>query len=131
MHRGKFDLVLCLGVLYHLPDPYRGMVILADACATGGRLFVETVAVDDRGIDFPIRRFYPARSLKGTLGNFWGQSPSCLEAMLIDVGFSIHRTHLLPFNEEGNARMMVEAVRVENPELEHRKKIAYNLRAGA
>lgn len=37
---GEFDLINCVGVLHHLPDPLRGMQALAKKLATGGLLHI-------------------------------------------------------------------------------------------
>lgn len=37
---GEFDLINCVGVLHHLPDPIRGMQALAKKLATGGLLHI-------------------------------------------------------------------------------------------
>jgi tRNA (mo5U34)-methyltransferase len=80
---GRFDLVLFVGVLYHLRDPL--LALDAVASVTGGRLILET------HVDLALRRrpaaaFYPARELEGDHTNWWGPNPAAVEGMLRAVG---------------------------------------------
>ncbi len=59
---GTFDVVLFLGVLYHLPNPLLALERVASV--TNGMLILETV-VDMVGIDRPAAAFYPDRELNG------------------------------------------------------------------
>jgi tRNA (mo5U34)-methyltransferase len=81
---GVFDLVLFLGVLYHLPDPFRALQSIASV--TGSHLILET-HVDLRACPYPAMRFYPSGQLSGDPTNFWGPNPAAVEAMLRWVGF--------------------------------------------
>jgi tRNA (mo5U34)-methyltransferase len=46
-HFQPFDLVICLGVLYHMPDMVRALHMLRGVC--GDRLIVETLVATDLG----------------------------------------------------------------------------------
>jgi tRNA (mo5U34)-methyltransferase len=81
---GVFDLVLFLGVLYHLPEPFRALASLFSV--TGSRLILET-HVDLLDYRHPAMRFYPAGELSGDPTSFWGPNPAAVEAMLRAVGF--------------------------------------------
>ena len=81
---GVFDLVLFLGVLYHLTDPLRALQSVFRV--TGGRLILET-HVDLTDLPYPAMRFYPNRELSGDPTSFWGPNPDAVEAMLRWVGF--------------------------------------------
>ena len=122
---GKFDIVLCLGVLYHLPDPYKALCIISDCCKIGGSLFIETVAAELPGVNEPVMRFYKGRSLVGDITNFWTQNPACLVDLTEDVGFKVVRTHVVPSGGAEWTRMSLEAQRVELVESEQRKSLAY------
>ena len=81
---GTFDLVLFVGVLYHLRDPMRALEAVASV--TAGRLILET------HVDLTLRRrpaaaFYPATELEGDHTNWWGPNPAAVEGMLRAVGF--------------------------------------------
>src|SRR5262249_9326236 len=57
---GQFDIVLFLGLFYHLPDPLLALSVIRSHCR--GLLFLESHVVED-GTDVPLMRFYPGRSL--------------------------------------------------------------------
>ncbi len=88
----QFDIVLCLGVLYHLPDMVRAMHLLRRLCKD--RLIVETVVAVNLG-DEPTARYHPAASFNQDYTNFWSPNMACVEAILTDVGFTLERCQLL------------------------------------
>lgn len=81
---GQFDIVLFLGLFYHLPDPILALNIVRAHCR--GQLFLESHVIDD-GSDIPLMRFYPGRSLNNDPTNYWGPNVACLEAMLNETRF--------------------------------------------
>lgn len=81
---GVFDLVLFLGVLYHLTDPLRALQSIFSV--TGSHLILET-HVDLPYCPHPAMRFYPNGQLSGDPTSFWGPNPAAVEAMLRWVGF--------------------------------------------
>ena len=94
---GTFDLVLMLGLLYHLRDPLGALDIVRDLCA--GELLFETHVSDDElarlGPHFnehPLMQFLPGESLNADPTNFWAPNTRCVEAMLREAGFSIELT---------------------------------------
>jgi tRNA (mo5U34)-methyltransferase len=86
---GVFDVVLFLGVLYHLRHPLLALERVASV--TREFLVVETV-VDMLGIARPAMAFYPERELNDDPTNWWGLNPAAVDAMLRDVGFTRVRT---------------------------------------
>jgi len=82
---GTFDLVLFLGVLYHVRDPV--MILEKVASVTAGQLIIETV-VDMIGISRPAAAFYPARELNDDPTNWWGPNEAAVRGMLHAVGFT-------------------------------------------
>jgi tRNA (mo5U34)-methyltransferase len=86
---GTFDVVLFLGVLYHLRHPLLALERVASVCRK--LLIVETV-VDMVGINRPAVAFYPNRELANDPTNWWGPNPHAVEGMLRDVGFTHVRT---------------------------------------
>ena len=86
---GTFDVVLLLGVLYHLPDPLRALERVA--AVTRDLLILETV-VDMVGFSRPAMAFYPGRELNDDPTNWWGPNPAAVHAMLRTVGFKTVRT---------------------------------------
>jgi tRNA (mo5U34)-methyltransferase len=86
---GTFDVVLFLGVLYHLPHPLLALERVASV--TRDLLILETV-VDMVGVRRPAAAFYPARDLNGDPTNWWGPNIPAVHGMLQAVGFSSVRT---------------------------------------
>jgi tRNA (mo5U34)-methyltransferase len=81
---GRFDVVMCLGVLYHLRHPLLAIERLYDV--TGDLLVLETEC------DFlwhrrPGAAFYPGRELSGDASNWWGPNAKCVLGMLEASGF--------------------------------------------
>jgi tRNA (mo5U34)-methyltransferase len=81
---GTFDVVLFLGVLYHMRDPLLALERVASV--TRGLLILETV-VDMVGFRRPAVAFYPDRELNGDPTNWWGANVPAVHAMLQSVGF--------------------------------------------
>jgi tRNA (mo5U34)-methyltransferase len=108
---GVFDVVLALGLLYHTADPFTALSRVAGLSKS--RLFVESYC--DPSLTGQEARFIPdcgrftdSGTAHGDRSNFWCFSPSCLRAMVEDVGFSILR------EDTGGDRTLLEAVRTGN-----------------
>jgi len=103
---GTFDLVLFLGLLYHLPDPIRALRIVRSLCTS--RMYLETLVIDDvlslpdgsqtslaqmdpRFATLPIMQFFPGASCGGDPTNYWGPNVRCVEAMLAETEFRVER----------------------------------------
>lgn len=86
---GLFDVVLFLGVLYHLPHPLLALERVASV--TRGLLILEIV-VDLVGFRRPAAAFYPGRQLNDDPTNWWGPNAAAVHAMLHSVGFTNVRT---------------------------------------
>jgi tRNA (mo5U34)-methyltransferase len=81
---GTFDLVLFLGVLYHLRHPLLALERLAEV--TAGQLVLET-HVDLSWLSRPAMAFYPSHELNDDPTNWWGPNPAAVAGMLRVVGF--------------------------------------------
>lgn len=82
---GTFDVVLFLGVLYHVQNPL--MALNKVAGVTRGTIVLDTV-VDLVGLRTPAAAFYPGTELGGDPTNWWGPNPAAVEGMLRTVGFT-------------------------------------------
>jgi tRNA (mo5U34)-methyltransferase len=82
---GTYDLVLFLGVLYHLRHPLLALERVASV--TSGQLILET-SVDLLGLRRPAMAFYEGKELEGDPTNWWGPNAAAVAAMLRSVGFS-------------------------------------------
>jgi tRNA (mo5U34)-methyltransferase len=96
---GRFDLVLFLGVFYHLRHPFAVLERVA-------QLATETIVVetylDASDIDRPAMIFYPDTELAADPTNWWGPNAACVIAMLRDLGFrSVEHTPTPHFPTRG------------------------------
>ncbi|MBC7942584.1 MAG: methyltransferase domain-containing protein [Chitinophagaceae bacterium] len=109
---GSFDIVLCLGLLYHLPDPMQALGILRKLCRD--LLCLETYVIDNELrmpdgsfrtmaevapvlTSLPLMQFYAGDALNGDPTNYWGQNVECLKQMLAESNFTL-RNHVLNHN---------------------------------
>ncbi len=81
---GRHDVVLFLGVLYHLRDPFEGLRAAASVC--DGTLVVETT-LHLHDVASPAMQFFPGSELDGDPTNWWSPNPRCLTEMLLALGF--------------------------------------------
>ena len=96
---GMFDIVLLLGVIYHLRHPLLAIDVVSTLCRD--LLLVETHGIDDafiardgswRALEDPALRlmqFYPNNELAGDWTNWWGQSLAGLESMIETALFRV------------------------------------------
>ena len=92
---GRFDVVLFLGVLYHLKHPWAALSRVASVCS--GLLVVETHA-DLLDLRRPAMALYPGDEVAGDASNWWGPNVAALRAMMGEEGFArvevVHREPL-------------------------------------
>ncbi len=81
---GRFDVVLFLGVFYHLKNPLGVLRQIGEI--TGEVLVVET-HLEHFSQDRPAMLFYPGRELGGDPTNWWGPNRACVVELLKMVGF--------------------------------------------
>jgi tRNA (mo5U34)-methyltransferase len=81
---GPFDIVLLLGVLYHMRHPLLALERVASV--TRERLILDT-HVDLLWRTRPAMAFYPEDELAGDSTNWWAPNPAAVDAMLREVGF--------------------------------------------
>ena len=86
---GTFDVVLFLGVLYHLRDP---LLALERVASVARDLLVLETVVDMVGFGRPAAAFYPDRELNGDPTNWWGPNIPAVHGMLRCSGFDRVRT---------------------------------------
>jgi tRNA (mo5U34)-methyltransferase len=91
---GTFDLVLFLGVLYHLRDPVTALERVASVTAEVLVLETHVDLLRTRG---PAAAFYPEGQLYGDTTNWWGPNLPALLGMLRVAGFDEARVvHVTP-----------------------------------
>ena len=113
-HRvGRFDVVLFLGVLYHLKHPWVALERVASVC--DGPLILETHA-DLLDVRRPAMAFYPGDEVAGDASNWWGPNLAALKAMLREEGFArVEVVHREPLAVPARARGLPAAARAALP----------------
>ena len=106
LNLGKFDLILFLGVIYHLRNPYLAIDRIYDALKIDGKVIVESHIIDSgfvnengewitlKDIDprlekLQIAQFYQGGDLGGDHTSPWAPSLNTLEIMFQNSGFAI------------------------------------------
>ncbi len=87
---GKFDIVLFLGLIYHLPDMCRGLDIVRELCS--GTAHIES-HVDTVNSTLSVAAYHRDKSLNNDYTNFWSPTVPCLRDMLTDAGFQVIAEH--------------------------------------
>ncbi len=78
-HLGTFDVVLFLGVFYHLIDP---IAALREVAALAGKVLVIETYLEETADSRPAMVFYPGAELANDASNWWGPNRACMEALL-------------------------------------------------
>lgn len=81
---GVFDVVLFLGVLYHMRHP---LLALERVASVTTRQLIMQTQVDMLAVPRPAMAFYPGNELGGDPTNWFGPNPAAVRAMLETVGF--------------------------------------------
>ena len=84
---GAFDIVLFLGVLYHLRHPLLALERICEV--TNGVAVIESHVIDNiMDTPRPIMEFYEIDELAGQYDNWWGPNSGCLSNLLRSAGFA-------------------------------------------
>ena len=107
---GTFDIVLFLGVLYHLRNPLLALDRVRSV--SSGSMWIESHVIDQALLDpatgnfeqlgavapaladRPIMQFYPRDALNADATNYWAPNMACLLAMLDEANFTVERSFL-------------------------------------
>ena len=106
LNLGKFDLVLFLGVIYHLRHPYLAIDKIYDVLKLGGKVIVESHILDGGFVDengnwinlqelnprlsrLNIAQIYDAGRLVNDKSNAWAPSIDTLTSMFKNSGFDV------------------------------------------
>lgn len=130
---GTFDIVLFLGLLYHLPDPIRAINIvrslskdlmyLETQCIEKALLlpdgtFSDLASIHPILLEIPILQFYPNASLNNDPTNYWAPNLKALEAMLAECRFEVTKSMI------NNNRAIVSCKVIENARLAYFESIS-------
>ncbi len=78
-HLGTFDVVLFLGVFYHLIDP---IAALREVAALASKVLVIETYLAETADSKPAMVFYPGHELDNDATNWWGPNRACMEGLL-------------------------------------------------
>jgi tRNA (mo5U34)-methyltransferase len=94
---GRFDVVLCLGVLYHMKEPFTLLERVRSLTDGGGVAVIETEAIHfEQHDDEALLRFHAGGDLHIDFGNWFVPTIGALHAMCRAAGFSSVRTVIGP-----------------------------------
>jgi tRNA (mo5U34)-methyltransferase len=82
---GKYDVVLFLGVFYHLINP---LSALREVGGTVGDVLILETHLERFSEDRPAMVFFPGAELAGDPTNWWGPNSACIVELLKAVGFA-------------------------------------------
>jgi len=125
---GTFDVILFMGLLYHLPDPLGAIDIVRSLAR--GQTYLETQILDNAVVlpdgsfgtlasisplltRIPLMQFYPGRALADDPTNYWAPNLAGLAAMLEECNFSIQA------QEVRGSRAVFRCVNVEDARKQH------------
>ena len=102
-HFGRFDVVFCFGVLYHLRHPLLGLDVLSAVCDQA--IYVESIVCDNfspyNSVGYPgtqmVMEFYPNKEYSNNASNWWAPTLPCLANMVKSAGFA--NIELWPFSD--------------------------------
>jgi tRNA (mo5U34)-methyltransferase len=100
---GTFDLVLFLGVLYHLRNWISVLQAVAGLAKPGGLLIVET-HVGCLEVPYPAARLYPNAELLGDRTNWAGPNPMAVLAFFSRFGLLGEQVGVTAWGDNGNHR---------------------------
>jgi len=109
---GYFDVVLFLGVLYHLRKPLAALDAIRSVMRPGAQLFVGTMLIDEYFLlpdgsvttldsvnpalkNVPLWQSYPADSLNGDYTNCFAPNMRALQVALAEAQFRIEKTRII------------------------------------
>jgi len=105
---GMWDVVLFLGVLYHMKHPLLALEKVFSV--TQELAIIESHVEIGIGAERPVMVFYPDREVNNDPTNWWGPNEAAIHAMLKTVGFA--RTERIATAQAGSqGRMVVHAWR--------------------
>jgi tRNA (mo5U34)-methyltransferase len=106
LFRQCFDIIFCLGILYHRPSPIDALRDLHGALQPGGCLLIESQAIKgDQSM-----ALFPEKTYAKVPGTWLVTTPSCLHNWLARAGFSNIRcfcTHPMSSEEQRKTDWMV------------------------
>lgn len=134
---GEFDVILFLGVLYHLRKPLAALDALRSVMKTGGQLFVGTMLIDEYFLlpdgttatldavnpilkNIPLWQAYPGDSLNGDFTNCFAPNRRALEAALDEAQFRVEQFRIVTMGGYARATAIVDERKAKYQRLDAR-----------
>jgi len=122
---GTFDVVLFLGVLYHLRKPLAALDAIRSVMSEGAQLFVGTMLIDEYFLlpdgttttldalnpilkNVPLWQFYPGDSLNGDYTNEFAPNRRALEPALAEAQFRVDDFRVVSMGGYARAAAIVD-----------------------
>ena len=123
---GAFDVVLFLGVLYHLRKPLAALDAIRSVMREGAQLFAGTMLIDEYFLlpdgstttldavnpllkNVPLWQFYPGDSLNGDYTNVFAPNRCALEAALAESQFRVDDFRIVSMGGYARATALADA----------------------
>lgn len=111
---GRFDVVLFLGVLYHLRDPFLALRRLREI--TREYILVDTHVVSHLEKQrIPVMEFYETNELNNDPTNWWGPNLCCLLKMMRAAGFPRQEVVTVRYGSRKHGRAVVKGFVDDKP----------------
>ena len=134
---GTFDVVLFLGVLYHLRKPLAALDAIRSVMKTGGMLFLGTMMIDEYFLlpdgrvttlqdvnpllkDVPLWQAYPGDSLNGDFTNCFAPNRRALEVALSEAQFRVEALEVVSMGGYARAMAIEDATAAKYQKLDAR-----------
>jgi tRNA (mo5U34)-methyltransferase len=134
---GQFDVVLFMGVLYHLRKPLAALDAIRSVMRTGGGLFVGTMMIDEYFLlpdgrvttlrevnplllDVPLWQAYPGDSLNGDYTNCFAPNRRALEVALTEAQFRVDSLEVVSMGGYARATAIEDATAAKYQKLDAR-----------
>ena len=131
---GQFDVVLFLGVLYHLRKPLAALDSIRSVMKPGAQLFVGTMMIDEYFLlpdgtvttlkavnpileDMPLWQAYPGDTLNGDFTNCFAPNRKALESALAEAQFRVEAQRIVSMGG------YVRAAAIEDPRVAKYQKL--------
>jgi len=139
---GSFDVVLFLGLVYHLRHPVLAIDRIYDILSLGGQMILEThvidgglvddsgnwvsiSSIDTRLTEMQIAQFYAGGELNNDISNFWAPNMTALNKIVASSGFNVDSSWVESFRggltgtkvalEDNHARFIDTAKSIQQP----------------
>jgi tRNA (mo5U34)-methyltransferase len=138
---GTFDVVLFMGVLYHLRKPLAALDAIRSVTRTGGQLFVGTMMIDEYFLlpdgkvttlaevnplllNVPLWQAYPGDSLNGDFTNASAPNRRALEVALSEAQFRVEQLEVVSMGGYARATAIEDPMAAKYQKLDSRLELS-------